>query len=213
MYRYLSLVERKVTEFCHNVDRRHYLVWLKWLILIAFPDNWWFPWVVNVVMIMMMMMMISTKDMVNWQLLPCLPRWQLSWPGSKSPGSSSRIVYIMLLHPILLAPKVFLDFLRPMITIQSHHILSATKPLNHQNRPQAVSSRSFDLLNSMIYDLKWSEDQSVTFWCRYWSRDRNWDHFGLEYGLETRMGWPLAIASTGKGFDTKERRCVDPLTK
>ena len=87
-----------------------------------------------------------------------LTRWQLSWPGSKSPGSSSRIVYIMLLHPILLAPKVFLDFLRPMITIQSHHILSATKPLNHQNRPQAVSSRSFDLLNSMIYDLKWSED-------------------------------------------------------
>ena len=116
-----------------------------------------------------------------------LTRWQLSWPGSKSPGSSSRIVYIMLLHPILLAPKVFLDFLRPMITIQSHHILSATKPLNHQNRPQAVSSRSFDLLNSMIYDLKWSEDQSVTFWCRYWSRDRNWDYFGLEYGLETSL--------------------------
>ena len=39
----------------------------------------------------------------------------------------------------------------------------------------------------MIYDLKWSEDQSVTFWCRYWSRDRNWDHFGLEYGLETSL--------------------------
>ena len=37
---------------------------------ITFPDNWWFPWVVNVVMIMIMMMMISTKDMVNWQLLP-----------------------------------------------------------------------------------------------------------------------------------------------
>ena len=45
-----------------------------------------------------------------------------------------------------------------MITIQSHHILSVTKPLNHQNRPQAVSSRSFDLLNSMIYDLKRSVD-------------------------------------------------------
>ena len=28
-----------------------------------------------------------------------------------------------------------------------------------------------------------------------------------------RMGWPLAIASTGKGFDTKERRCVDLLPK
>ena len=27
MYRYLSLVERKVTEFYHNIDRRRYLVW------------------------------------------------------------------------------------------------------------------------------------------------------------------------------------------
>ena len=28
MYLYLSLVERKVAEFYHNMDRRHYLVWL-----------------------------------------------------------------------------------------------------------------------------------------------------------------------------------------
>ena len=36
MYLYLSLVEKKVTEFYHNIDRRRYLVWLKWLIFIAF---------------------------------------------------------------------------------------------------------------------------------------------------------------------------------
>ena len=30
-------------------------------------------------------------------------------------------------------------------------------------------------------------DQSVTFWCRYRSRDRNRDHFGLENGLETSL--------------------------
>ena len=29
MYLYLSLVERKVTEFYHNIERRRYLVWLK----------------------------------------------------------------------------------------------------------------------------------------------------------------------------------------
>ena len=28
MYSYLSLVERKVAEFYHNIDRRRYLVWL-----------------------------------------------------------------------------------------------------------------------------------------------------------------------------------------
>ena len=27
-------------------------------------------------------------------------------------------------------------------------------------------------------------EQSVTFWCRYWSPDRSRDHFGLENGLE-----------------------------
>ena len=37
MYLYLSLVEKKVTEFYHYIDRRRYLVWLKWLIFIAFP--------------------------------------------------------------------------------------------------------------------------------------------------------------------------------
>ena len=36
MYLYLSLVERKVAEFYHNMDRRHYLVWLKWHIFITF---------------------------------------------------------------------------------------------------------------------------------------------------------------------------------
>ena len=29
MYHYLSLVERKVAEFQHNIDIRRYLVWLK----------------------------------------------------------------------------------------------------------------------------------------------------------------------------------------
>ena len=29
MYPYLSLVERKVAEFYHNIDRRRYLVWFK----------------------------------------------------------------------------------------------------------------------------------------------------------------------------------------
>ena len=32
MYLYLSLVERKEAEFYHNIDRRRYLVWFKWLI-------------------------------------------------------------------------------------------------------------------------------------------------------------------------------------
>ena len=27
----------------------------------------------------------------------------------------------------------------------------------------------------------------MTFWCRYWSRDRSRDHFGLENGLETSL--------------------------
>ena len=37
MYLYLSLVERKEAEFYHNIDRRRYLVWVRWLIFIAFP--------------------------------------------------------------------------------------------------------------------------------------------------------------------------------
>ena len=32
-----QLAERKVTEFQHNVDKRRYLVWFKWLIFITFP--------------------------------------------------------------------------------------------------------------------------------------------------------------------------------
>ena len=36
MYLYLSLVERKVAVFYHNINRRRYLVWLKWLICITF---------------------------------------------------------------------------------------------------------------------------------------------------------------------------------
>ena len=39
MYPYLSLVERKVAEFYHNIDRRRYLVWFKWLIFIVFPGQ------------------------------------------------------------------------------------------------------------------------------------------------------------------------------
>ena len=39
MYRHLSLVERKVTEFYHNIDRRRYFVWLKLLIFIAFSGQ------------------------------------------------------------------------------------------------------------------------------------------------------------------------------
>ena len=36
---HLSFVKRKVAEFYHSIDRRRYLVWLKWL----FPENWWCP--------------------------------------------------------------------------------------------------------------------------------------------------------------------------
>ena len=36
MYLYLSLVERKVAEFYHNVDRRRYLVWF---VFIAFSGQ------------------------------------------------------------------------------------------------------------------------------------------------------------------------------
>ena len=35
MYLYISLVERKVAELYHNMDRRRYLVWLKWIIFIT----------------------------------------------------------------------------------------------------------------------------------------------------------------------------------
>ena len=35
MYVYLSSIERKVIEFYHNIDRRRYLVWLRWLIFSA----------------------------------------------------------------------------------------------------------------------------------------------------------------------------------
>ena len=51
MYPYLSLVERRLTEFNLNIDRKHWLVWLKWLIFITFsrqlmvslvcPRWWW----------------------------------------------------------------------------------------------------------------------------------------------------------------------------
>ena len=34
LYLYLSLVERKVVEFCHSMDRRLSLVWLNWPIFI-----------------------------------------------------------------------------------------------------------------------------------------------------------------------------------
>ena len=47
MYSYLSLVERKVAEFYHDIDRSRYLVWLKWRIFIAFYGqlmDWWCPW-------------------------------------------------------------------------------------------------------------------------------------------------------------------------
>ena len=36
LYLYLSLVERKIAKFYHNLDRWRYLVWLKWLIFIVF---------------------------------------------------------------------------------------------------------------------------------------------------------------------------------
>ena len=35
MYLYLSLVERKVAQFYHNMERRRYLVWLKCFIFIT----------------------------------------------------------------------------------------------------------------------------------------------------------------------------------
>ena len=39
MYTYLSLLNRKETEFYRNIDRRRYLVWIKRLNLIAFPGQ------------------------------------------------------------------------------------------------------------------------------------------------------------------------------
>ena len=39
MYHYLSLVERKVADFYHNIDRRRWLVWSKWLIFITFSGQ------------------------------------------------------------------------------------------------------------------------------------------------------------------------------
>ena len=39
MYLCPSLVERKVADFNHNIDRRRHLVWLKWLIFIAFSGQ------------------------------------------------------------------------------------------------------------------------------------------------------------------------------
>ena len=39
MYLYLSLLERKEAEYYHNIDRRHYLVWFKCFIFIAFPGQ------------------------------------------------------------------------------------------------------------------------------------------------------------------------------
>ena len=36
MYPDLSLDESKVAEFYHNIDRKRWLVWLKWLIFITF---------------------------------------------------------------------------------------------------------------------------------------------------------------------------------
>ena len=36
MYLYLSLVERNEAEIYHNIDRRRYLVWFKWLIFFTF---------------------------------------------------------------------------------------------------------------------------------------------------------------------------------
>ena len=38
MYPYLSLVERRVTEFYYNMNGRRYSVWLK---LTIFITNWW----------------------------------------------------------------------------------------------------------------------------------------------------------------------------
>ena len=41
MYPYLSLVERKVAEFYHNIDRRRYLVWLNDLFSSLCGKNLW----------------------------------------------------------------------------------------------------------------------------------------------------------------------------
>ena len=54
MYPYLSLVERKVAEFYHNIYRRRWLVWSKWLIFITFSGQFmdsWCPYkaIINIV--------------------------------------------------------------------------------------------------------------------------------------------------------------------
>ena len=62
MYLYLSLVERKVAEFYHNIDRRRYLVWLKLLIFITF-----FQAIAGV--------LVRRAGLSTWALLVSLPRW------------------------------------------------------------------------------------------------------------------------------------------
>ena len=55
MYLYLSLVERKVAEFYHNIENRRYLDRLKWLIFIAFSG----------------LLMVSLPDAIEFKLKKC----------------------------------------------------------------------------------------------------------------------------------------------
>ena len=69
MYLHLTLVERKVTEFYHDIDRRRWLVLLKWLFSSLFPDNWWCPCQV---------ILISNDECDNFFDKPGYCRWHPS---------------------------------------------------------------------------------------------------------------------------------------
>ena len=118
-----------------------------------------------------------------------LTRWQLSWPGSKSPGSSSRIVYIMLQHPILLAPKVLLDYLPP--TTYDNHPIPSHLVRHEASKSSKQASGSIikifwpielnDLWSKMIWrpecdilvSILVSRPELRPFWSRIWSRNQS----------------------------------------
>ena len=89
MYLYLSLVKRKVAEFYHNIDRRRYLVWFKWLIFITFSGQLMVSleasWTFSVSSIHTWVLLISEFFPPWFHLLaarrPRLPsRWRRRWP-------------------------------------------------------------------------------------------------------------------------------------
>ena len=65
----------------------------------------------------------------------------------------------------------------------------SSTPRPRRGSPTSSSSQNnrLDIFPVRVIAMNMISDQSVTFWCRYWSRDRSRDHFGLENGLETSL--------------------------